>query len=143
MPYALVLARIGDLAQAKQVIEASVGGTGVARAWIDTVFAALGDPSDSNRAAAVAALDAADAEGVLAPALSVAARTMMGDLDGAMGVAELLMLPGEVFEMDLLFIPDMKALRGHPGFMSLLERLGIVAYWDAAGCRWNGDVVDC
>ena len=68
---------------------------------------------------------------------------MMGDLDGAMGVAELLMLPGEVFEMDLLFIPDMQALRGHPGFMSLLERLGIVAYWDASGCRWNGDVVDC
>jgi len=141
--YALFLARIGDLAQAKQVIEASVGGTVVASEWIDTVFAALGDPSDSNRAAAVAALDAADAEGILAPALSVAARTMMGDLDGAMGVAELLMLPGEIFEMDLLFIPDMKALRGHPGFMSLLERLGIVAYWDAAGCRWNGDVVDC
>jgi hypothetical protein len=60
-----------------------------------------------------------------------------------MQIAKLLERPGEVFEMDLLFIPEMRALRQHEEFMPLMQRLGIVDYWKANGCKWTGDEVHC
>jgi hypothetical protein len=60
-----------------------------------------------------------------------------------MELAELLEAEGEAFSTDLIFIPEIAPLRKHPGFMPLLERLGIVAYWDELGCTWDGDRVHC
>jgi hypothetical protein len=71
------------------------------------------------------------------------ARALLGDVDGAMRIAELLEQPGEAFEMDLLFIPELRALREHPGFMPLLDRLGITRYWRSKGCVWGNDRVNC
>ena len=70
-------------------------------------------------------------------------RALLGDLDGAMRVAESLEGVGEAFEMDLLFAPELKAFRQHPDFMPLLERLGVTAYWQKIGCTWSGDRVIC
>jgi hypothetical protein len=55
----------------------------------------------------------------------------------------MLKMPGEVFEMDLLFVPEMQPLRKHPGFMPLLEQLGIIDYWESQECIWTGDRVRC
>ena len=60
-----------------------------------------------------------------------------------MQFARLLESPGEAFEMDLLFIPELKAFRQHPEFMPLLDRLGVVDYWASAGCAWAEDRVTC
>jgi len=79
----------------------------------------------------------------ISPEIVLVARTILGDVDGAMEIAQLLKLPGEAFEMDLLFIPEMKPLREHPDFMPLLEVLGVVDYWASAGCRWEGFQVHC
>ena len=51
--------------------------------------------------------------------------------------------PGEVFEMDLLYTPEFRALRAHPDFLPLLERLGIVDYWEQAGCTFDGNKAVC
>ena len=64
-------------------------------------------------------------------------------LDGAMRVARLLESEGEVFEMDLLFIPEVAPLREHPGFGPLLDALGITDYWRARGCTWTGKSAVC
>jgi hypothetical protein len=98
---------------------------------------------ETQRDEALAALDAAWDAGTVDGAVSLVARTLLGDLDGAMAVAELLERPGEVFEMDLLYIPELRPLRQHPGFLPLLERLGVVAYWREAGCEFDGDAVRC
>jgi DNA-binding winged helix-turn-helix (wHTH) protein/tetratricopeptide (TPR) repeat protein len=79
----------------------------------------------------------------LGPLIELTARSILGDLDGAMRIAELLEAPGEIFEMDMLFIPELAALRQHPDFMPLLDRLGVTAYWSGMDCTWNGNRVTC
>ena len=68
---------------------------------------------------------------------------MLGDVDGAMEIAKLLELPGEIFEMDLLFIDELEPLRLHPEFIPLMEKLGVVGYWETVGCVWEGSQVNC
>ena len=49
-----------------------------------------------------------------------------------------------VFEMDLLFIPEVAPLRERADFADLLDALGIADYWLERGCSWtvNGAVCD-
>jgi hypothetical protein len=70
-------------------------------------------------------------------------RTVLGDLDGAMNVARLLESEGEVFEMDLLFIPEVAPLRERADFADLLDALGIADYWRERGCSWTGAGAVC
>lgn len=60
-----------------------------------------------------------------------------------MQAARMLQAPGEIFEMELLFIPELRALRQHPGFMELLDQLNVTSYWEQKGCRWSADRVVC
>ena len=71
------------------------------------------------------------------------ARTLLGDLDGALEVARLLEDRGEVFEMDLLFIPETTPLRQHPGFADLTVSLGLDEYWSKSGCEWIDSRLRC
>lgn len=66
-----------------------------------------------------------------------------GDVDGAMAIALELERPGETFQVELLLTPELRPLRDHPGFMPLLGRLGIVDYWQQAGCSFDGDKAVC
>jgi DNA-binding winged helix-turn-helix (wHTH) protein/TolB-like protein len=109
--------------------------------WIDPVYRALADPDFA--AEALARIDRAWEQGLVIADIVLVVRTLLGDIDGAMAVAALLEQPGEAFSMELLFIPQLRPLREHPGFMPLLERLGIVAYWADARCSWANDRVRC
>lgn len=112
--------------------------------WVEPVYAALADPSKSDtRDAALAALDRAWADQLVIPDIVLIVRTLLGDLDGAMEIAELLELEGEAFSIEMIFIPELAALREHPRFVPLLERLGLVSYWRELGCTWDGDRVHC
>ena len=70
-------------------------------------------------------------------------RGLLGDLDGAMDVARRLEAPGEAFEMDLLFIPEMQPLRERDDFLDLMDALGISQYWEDNGCAWTSAAVTC
>ena len=83
------------------------------------------------------------AEQTVAPQIVLIVRTGLGDVEGAMEIARLLDGPGEVFEMDLLFIDELEPLRQHPQFIPLMERLGVVDYWGSVGCVWEGSQVSC
>jgi len=63
------------------------------------------------------------------------ARSILGDIDGAKDIAQLLEMPGEAFEME--------PLRKHPGFMPLMQKLGVVQYWGSVGCQWIDAQVLC
>lgn len=141
LAYSLLLIRDGKIAEAQEMAVTSARMAGESPAWIHPVFAAFADPS--LREPALQALSEASADDAFEPEVEVTARTMLGDVDAAMQVARQLEKPGEWFQMDLLFAPELRALREHPDFMPLLERLGVVDYWQETGCTFDGQKATC
>ena len=142
--YGLLLMRQGLLEEAEDhALEYSLFEN-VPVDWVAPAFAAFADSSDpALKAKAFEAMDQQAAEETLAAEIVLIARTLLGDVDGAMEIAWQLESPGEVFEMDLLFIDELEPLRRHPEFIPLLERLGVVEYWASVGCVWEGSQVSC
>ena len=136
--YALFLAGEGDIRDSAETAKAAAAGAGMAEDWIDAVLAGIEDPGR-----APAALAAVDAAVDLPAQIEVVTRTLLGDVDGAMDVARRLEAPGEAFEMDLLWIPQLEPLRRHPDFEQLTIRLGLADYWATKGCRFEDARVDC
>ena len=106
--YALLLTREGQTEEARNELIAGVDMFGARSDWAASFFAATLDPSKVPEA--LQALDAAAAEHQVKPFIEIVARAFLDDLDGAMDIARLLEQPGEIFEMDLLFIPELRAL---------------------------------
>ena len=147
--YAFLLARNGQLDRSRDLTFAAVEDAGVGTEWIDPVYAALTaalTDSDNTPELAEAALDAIrdawKAEHI-SPEMLIISRSLLGDTDGAMEVARLLEQPGLLFSMEILFVPELAPLRQHSEFLPLLERLGVVRYWDSVGCRWLDDHLEC
>jgi len=141
LAYAFLLARDGQMERAQSLAVAGVQMAGVTTDWIGPVFDAFDDPEKAP--AALAAIQRAASDNQLAPQINLTVRTLLNDIDGAMQVADLLIAEGEAFEMDLLFIPQLKALRQHPGFMPLLDKLNVTQYWAGMNCTWDNDKLLC
>lgn len=114
---------------------------GVSPGWTVPFFAAMDD--SSLRPQAVLAIDSAVTAGEVNQQVEFIARVLLEDLDGALRVAQDLEQPGEIFEMDLLFIPEVEPLRAHPGFGALMTSLGIREYWSELNCTWAVNSVRC
>lgn len=139
--YALLLVRQGQFEQAQGLAAMQAREIGMPADWVEPVFEAFAD--STQRENALEALNWQWAEQTVAPQIVLIVRTAMGDVEGAMEIARLLDGPGEVFEMDLLFIDELEPLRQHPEFIPLMERLGVVDYWASVGCLWEGSQVSC
>lgn len=137
LAYAFLLSRDGDIELARNVATVGMELAGDDTSWIGPVFDAFADASKIPEA--LAALESASASAQV----QFTARTLFGDTDGAMAVAKQLEQPGEIFEMDLLFVPELAAIRAHPEFIPLLERLGVTEYWRQYGCAFQNDRVAC
>jgi len=144
LSYAFILIQTGEIQKAKDHAMDAMQKAGKSEDWVGPVFEAFGDFGDRTKAsAALEALNKVSAVESINPRVEITVRAIFGDLDGAMRVAKLLEKPGEDFEMDLLFIRQLKALRRHPDFMPLMDKLGITGYWQSKGCTWDGDRVTC
>ena len=141
LAYALLLTRDGRVTEARDMAIAALESGGSYPAWIDPVFAAFADPLRED--SALRALDVASQNDTVTPIVEFVARARFGDVDGAMRIARRLEGVGELFEMDLLYIPELQRLRNHAEFMPLLEELGVVEYWEQANCRWDGQKANC
>lgn len=139
--YALFLASQDEIDDARAVANIAATQAGLSQESIDAVLSGLEDPTLAG--SALDAVNITSVAGQLTPQVEVVARTLLGDLDGAIGVAKLLTLPGEAFEMDLLWIPQFLPLRQHPEFLGLMRELGVVEYWDLHGCRFEDARVVC
>lgn len=139
----LLLIRQGRAQEASEQAFAGISMAGGGTEWIGPVIDALGKPDKIG--AALAAVDrASEQQGGIEPRLELFVRTLIGDIDGAMRVANRLVQPGTFYELDLLFAPEMRPLREHPGFLDLMRSLGIKDYWDENGCEWgDDDAVHC
>lgn len=141
LAYALYLANQGDIERASEVARIAAARAGFSPEWIDGVLAGMQDESLS--ATALATVNASQDAGELTPQIEFVTRTLLGDLNGAMRVANLLKEPGEAFEMDLLWIPQFRPLREHPQFLELMRELGVVEYWQLRGCVFEDASVRC
>lgn len=141
LAHALLLIRDNRIEEAARIASTASKAAGVSIDWVEPVFAAFADPSLSGPA--LQALNQASHERTPGLLIQVTARTMLGDVKGAMEVARQLEEPGEGFHMDLLFTPELQALRDHPDFLPLLERLGVVGYWQESGCNYDGTRAVC
>jgi DNA-binding winged helix-turn-helix (wHTH) protein/TolB-like protein len=139
--YALFLLRIGEIEKAHALARQAAAVAGDAPNWIDPVFDGFADSSRTSKA--LAAVAAASADGQMSEQAEFIARSLLGDIDGALDVARMLQGQGEIFEMDLLFIPETEPLRNHPGFEELTELLGLDDYWSRADCSWIGAGLEC
>ena len=144
LSYAFILLRMNEVKKAESFAMEAVQITGSSSSWIAPVFAAFANPGDRGKAAAaIDAINEAASERQVSPLVELAVKGMMGDVDGAMQVAQLLEAPGEAFEMDLLFIHELRAVREHPDFLPLMTRLGITRYWENKGCIFSVDKIAC
>lgn len=141
MGYVLFLSRKGNNDEAAVVSRQVAKVAGASPDWVEPFFDAMDDPG--LRPQALAAIDSATAANETTEQVEFMARTMLGDVDGAMRVAQLLEQREVVFEMDLLFIPESQPLRAHPGFADLMTSLGITDYWKQRGCAWAEGSVRC
>ena len=141
MGYSLFLVRQGRYEEASALVMDAFEVDGTSPDWIEPVFVALSGASPPSVGLAI--VDEAAAQGKIPEQGEFIVRMLLGDLDGAMSVARLLENTGEVFEMDLLYIPETKPLRDHPEFMELMQSLGITEYWYERGCAWTDAGVDC
>ena len=141
MGYALYLYQQGMIEEAYEVSRRAAMVGGGSLDWIAPVFAALQDPA--RQPEALDAINAAAASDGVSEQVEFIVRTVIGDIDGAIGVARELETHGEIFEMDLLFIPQVQPVREHPEFLELLESLGVTRYWYENGCVWSPTRVDC
>ena len=139
--HALFLASQDDIDRARDVAAQAASAAGLSRGSIDDVLSGIENPELA--AAALQTLDDAVAAGDLTPQIEVVARTLLGDLDGAMNVARRLTAPGEIFEMDLLWIPQFRPLRLRADFLELMNELGVTEYWELNGCRFVEADVQC
>ena len=139
--HALFLASQDDIDRARDVAAQAASAAGLSRGSIDDVLSGIENPELA--AAALQTLDDAVAAGDLTPQIEVVARTLLGDLDGAMDVARRLTAPGEIFEMDLLWIPQFRPLRLRADFLELMNELGVTEYWELNGCRFVEADVQC
>ncbi|MBT8099435.1 MAG: hypothetical protein KJO82_06775, partial [Gammaproteobacteria bacterium] len=127
--------------ESREIAKIAANQAGLSPEWIDAVIAGMLD--EEMTAVALQTVNQTVAAGQMPPQIEVVVRTLLGDIDGALKVAALLENPGEAFEMDLLWIPEFAPLRRHPEFISLMERLGIVEYWDLHGCKFADAAVTC
>lgn len=138
---AMLLLREGRFEEAAELTGAGVELAGGSTEWIGPLFAAVNDPNA--RDAALAAIEEAFTDSQLDPRLEIIARTMLDDDDGAMAKALDLAESGDVVEMDVLFMQELRPLRMHADFTTLMDKLGVLDYWNNNGCAWKDDKVRC
>ena len=142
MAHALLLQRGGQGERSRDLAFAGAQMEDAPSDWVDPVYRALADPAYT--ADGLAAINAIWEQGLVIPHIVLLARSLLGDIEGAMEVAgQLDEQAGEYFSMEILFIDELAPLRAHPGFMPLLENLGVVEHWTNVGCTWGDDRLQC
>lgn len=141
LAYAVHLLRNGAMSDATDATTRGIADDGGSTDWIEPVFAAL--QGEANAGDALTALEDAAAKEPLNPQVEATVRTLLGDVDGAIAVANTLAQPGSTFETEFLFLRELRPLQQRPEFMQLLDTFGILEYWEGAGCRWEQFAVSC
>ena len=139
--YSLFLIRKGEYDKAARVASAGMKKYGIDSNWVQPVFDGIHMPEKYDEAHAI--FEQVSASGFLSANAEISFWVSLNDAERAMSVARRLRDSGEVFEAELMFIPQFAVLRKHPDFPGLLDAIGMTEYWAGIGCAWQGDYVEC
>jgi DNA-binding winged helix-turn-helix (wHTH) protein/TolB-like protein len=141
-----MLLRQGLLDQARVFYESIFSELGLPIDWIKPWIAHIqhGTPA----APAVAALKEAYHSGRLPPRIYVGALYYLDDADALFEAIDRVLSEGWLaLDYEMWFVRDGRVLQNDPRFPLLLERLEIIAYWDAhgwpSGCRRVDELIQC
>ena len=141
LAYALFEIDQGRIDSARKLAKDGLQKYGADSRWVDPVFDGIENPE--LRARSLQLVGQMSAEGYLPARVEITLWAILQDANRAMQVARRLETEGEVFEAELLFIPQFRVVREHPEFPALMESVGLKDYWDSVGCRWQDDAVRC
>jgi len=141
LAYALFFIRKGDYDRAANEAIAGLEKYGLDTSWVRPVFEGIHNP-DKYDDAYRRVLQLSE-NGSVSANIEVTLWALLGDGDRAMAVARKLEDSGEIFEAELMFIPQLSVLREHPEFPALLDSIGLTEYWASIGCEWQGGQVVC
>jgi DNA-binding winged helix-turn-helix (wHTH) protein/TolB-like protein len=141
LAYSLFKIRQGRTDEARDLAKAGLEKYGADNRWVDPVFDGIEDPALRDQAHQLVSDMAAARQ--LPPRVEITLWALMNDADRAMQVAQRLETEGEIFEAELLFIPQFQQLREHPDFPALIDAIGLTDYWNSVGCRWEQLELHC
>jgi DNA-binding winged helix-turn-helix (wHTH) protein/TolB-like protein/Tfp pilus assembly protein PilF len=141
LAYSLFHIRNGDYDKAESEAIIGLEKYGSDSSWVTPVFEGMRNPDKRNEALAIVEQIAAGNDLIAKAEISL--WVLLGDADRAMEVARRMEDSGEIFEAELMFIPQFSILREHPDFPSLLDSIGLTEYWSDNGCEWQSDHVVC
>lgn len=141
MAYALLLLSQKEYRKATVFARTALENANQDSSWVEPVFNGLENPEQKEEALKLVHLLAEN--DLLPPNIQITLWTLFGHIDEAMEIARRMENEGEIFEAELLFSPDFRLFRQHPGFLPLMDATGIAGYWDEFGCRWQADRVQC
>ncbi|MDJ0760306.1 MAG: winged helix-turn-helix domain-containing protein [Woeseiaceae bacterium] len=141
LAYALCLYQRGEIDKSWSVTAGAFEAADIDAAWISPLFAAFENPELAGEA--LQTLDESVESGTLPIQVALVGRVLLGDIETAFRIASRLADEGEIFEMDLLFIPQSKPLREYEGFDELMSEVGLATYWQQKQCTWQGQSFAC
>ncbi len=141
LAFSLFNVRKGDFDRAIKEAVVGLEKYGLDSDWVVTVFDGMHNPDSYDQAHRIVA-ELADGDHIDSR-VEISLWALLGDADRAMNVARRLENSGEIFEAELMFIPQFSVLREHPNFPSLLNAIGLTDYWHDNGCEWQTDHVVC
>jgi hypothetical protein len=113
--------------------------------WVDPMIDALAHSGNQEmRDIAFEAVEKMIADGV-SPFITMTVWALFGQADRVMEIAMQVAEsePGSLYELEIIYLDEFKALREHENFPALLQALGLTDYWNSIGCRWSNDQVLC
>jgi tetratricopeptide (TPR) repeat protein len=141
LAYSLFHIRNGDYDKAESEAIIGLEKYGSDSSWVAPVYEGMRNPDKRDEALAIVEQIAAGND--LIAKVEISLWVLLGDADRAMEVARRMEDSGEIFEAELLFIPQFSILREHPDFPLLLDAIGLTEYWSDNGCEWQSDHVVC
>ena len=95
------------------------------------------------RPQAVQALDQISTMNVLPPNVEMFFWMLLEEVDRALTIARRLEQEAGLYEPELLFTDEFRAMRRQPDFAEFITAIGLTEYWASAGCSWSDDRVRC
>jgi len=141
LAYSLFYIRTGDIEAAKILAKVGLEEGNLDSSWVDAVYDGIAYPD--KRDAAISYFGRVLATGVVPDNVAIPISALLGETDTAMKIARRSEAGGALFEIEIIFIDEFREFRQHPEFMDFVDGLGLVDYWNSAGCTWVNDNVEC
>ena len=138
---ALLLYREGRFDEAKSSGREGLELGDVDASWFDLIVDGSRDPALKPRA--VQALERISSMHVLPANVEMPFWVLLGETERALAIARRLETEVGLYELELIFLDEFRAMRGHPQFVEFVEAIGLGEYWASAGCSWTNDRVRC